>query len=168
MTCSDSLMELRHIQFELENRRDRPRHMRHFVDQYYCYKKGYVTKTGSPNWDMIFFNENEFLSADARVLFNSEVKVTAELKKQVRKEHVIPLNIIIRELVKNYENGKKSVEDIASIIDELLIFATITKAEDSKLRENNLNASMPEGYYNPGDPLYMDRFARYKVANIIE
>lgn len=160
----DSLVELKHIQLELSH--NRTRNMRHFVDQYYCYKHGYVTRTGSPKWDLIFFNENEFMSTEARAILGSSTKITNALKDQVVKEHVVPLNIIIKELVKRFNNGMTSLDEIASCIDKHLIFATISKEEDKRLREHKLQSKMPEGYYLSQHPLFNNKFARYEVAGI--
>ena len=43
-------IELQHIQLELHN--NRSQHLRHFIDQYYCYKNGYVSKNGKAKWEI--------------------------------------------------------------------------------------------------------------------
>jgi len=47
MNSKNAEVELKHIQIELEN--DRTQHMRHFVDQYYCYKNNFVNSNGKAN-----------------------------------------------------------------------------------------------------------------------
>jgi hypothetical protein len=146
-------IELKHIQIELIN--NRARHMRHFIDQYFCYKNGYVTRTGRAKWADIFWNERVSVMARKETL-----------KKNVVKEHVIPLHCITQELVAQFQSNVMSLEEIAHFLDEKIIFATITKQEDKRLRDAKLNSSMPEGYKQQGHPLYQDSFARYKVAGI--
>jgi len=146
-------IELQHIQLELIN--NRARHMRHFIDQYFCYKNGYVTRTGSPKWADIFWNEH------VSVLGRKET-----LRKNVVKEHVIPLDCITRELTDQFQKNEMSLEEIAAFLDEKVTFATITKEEDKRLRDAKLNKKMPNGYKQNGHPLYGDPFARYKTVGI--
>lgn len=48
-------VELKHIQLELEN--NRTNHFRSFIDQYFCFKNGYVRKSGTADWEGIVWNE---------------------------------------------------------------------------------------------------------------
>lgn len=142
-------IELKHIQIELENKRYQ--HMRHFIDQYFCYKHGYVKKTGRANWEGMVWNETVSLKA----------KLEKYDRKKVVKEHVIPLKRIIQELTILAESKVASLNNIAKCLDKLIVFATITKEEDKLLRDNKLNSKMPEGYDLKGDPLYKNPYARY-------
>lgn len=47
-------VELRHIKLELTS--GRQQHMRHFIDQYYCYRLGgdYVRSSGTAHWERIW------------------------------------------------------------------------------------------------------------------
>ncbi len=146
-------LELKHIQIELEN--NRYQHLRHFVDQYFCYKNGYVKKTGTANWEGIVWNENVSLNAKSE-----------NNRKKVVKEHVIPLKRITQELEKLVESKKTKLEEIAECLDRLVVFATITKDEDKRLREAKLHSKMPSAYDQVGHELYKDPFARYKVVGI--
>ena len=146
-------IELKHIQIELIN--FRYQHLRHFVDQYFCYKHGYVKKTGTADWEGIVWNET--VSLEAKLENN---------RKNVVKEHVIPLKRITQELVQLAESNITSLKDIAECLDKLVVFATITKEEDKRLRDQKLNSKMPAGYDLEGDPLYKDPYARYKVTGI--
>ncbi len=146
-------IELRHIQLELEN--NRSQHLRHFVDQYFCYKNDYVKRTGAANWEAIVWNETVSIKA----------KNTTN-RKEVVKEHVIPLKRITQELEKLSELNNTSLEAIARCLDELTIFATITKDEDKSLREEKLNSKMPPEYDEEGHELFHDPYARYKKVGI--
>ena len=144
-------IELKHIQLELQN--NRSQHFRQFVDQYYCYSKGYVNKNGGAKWDLIFWKE--WVSNDAQKLTD---------KKLIVKEHVVPLKIITEKLK---ELGSDcSILEIKNVIDKYLHFATITKIEDAKLRTSGFNHKMPDEFYDSDSVLYEDTFARYKKVGI--
>lgn len=119
-------------------------------------KNGYVKRTGSANWEGIVWNE--IVSIEAQKKYPD--------RKSVTKEHVVHLKCIRTELVKNTVNGMISIGKISEIIDELMIFATITHEEDAILRKHKLTSSMPSGYGQISDTLYRGPFARYRVAGI--
>ena len=153
MNSKNAEVELKHIQIELEN--DRTQHMRHFVDQYYCYKNNFVNSNGKANWE--------------KLMWKGLVSVNAQKetdRKLVVKEHVVPLKVIVSKLKELADNNQTSLEKIANCIDKYLIFATITKSEDDLLRKAKLNSKMPVGFYEKGHELFEDKFVRYKVANI--
>lgn len=153
---NNTLIELKHIQLELSH--SRTQHMRHFIDQYFCYSRGYISRTGRANWGAIFFKENVSLKA-------LKVKETSDdPKKEVTKEHVVPLIYIVEKL--NELGPEASLQSIKEILDTYIIFATITKEEDKALRDAKLNSTMPEEFYVPEDPLSNDLFARYKKVGI--
>ena len=55
-------IELKHIELELKNNRDQ--HLRHFMDQYYCYRHGYVRgKNNRADWEAIVWNDKVSLAA---------------------------------------------------------------------------------------------------------
>jgi hypothetical protein len=144
-------LELLHIQLELHN--NRTQHLRHFIDQYFCYQYGYVTNSGKSNWNLIFWRE--WVSVNANNLTN---------KTHVIKEHIVPLKFITNQL-KNLKQDC-TIAEIKTILDYYLHFATITKDEDTKLRKMGLNQKMPEDFFNAKSELFNDVFARYKKANI--
>lgn len=146
-------IELKHIQIELEN--GRFQHLRHFVDQYFCYKNGYVKKTGTADWEGIVWNET--VSVKAKKERN---------RKNVVKEHLIPLKRITEELKKLSKSGKISLKDIGQCLNDYVTFATITKEEDKLLRENKLHSKMPPEYDLIGHQYYKDPYARYKIIGI--
>lgn len=148
---TDAEIELKHVLLELHN--NRSQHLRHFIDQYYCYKKGYVNKNGKAKWDLIFWKE--FVSSEAEKLTN---------KRLVIKEHVIPLKVITEKLKELGSNC--SLEEVKNIIDKYLHFATISKKEDMILRESGLNHKMPDDFFDVNSELYQNVFARYIKAGI--
>jgi len=60
----NALVELKHIELELIN--GRHQHLRHFVDQYHCYKNNFVKRTGYADWEGVVWNG--FVSVEARQL----------------------------------------------------------------------------------------------------
>lgn len=153
MTQDNAQIELLHIQLELHHHRSQ--HMRHFIDQYFCYRHGLVTSSGKANWGKLFWYGHVSIQAAQETD-----------KTRVVKEHVVPLKVITQKLQQLSADKPLSLEEIAACIDENLIFATITKEEDKRLREAGLNSKMPEAYYQPGHILFNDKFARYKKVGI--
>ena len=152
---TDCMLELQHIKLELDN--ERSQHLRHFIDQYYCYKNGYLRSTGTPDWEQVVWGKNEAVSEGAAITKD---------RKAVVKEHVIPLKRIREELKKLAKAQKTELEDIRLCIDKHLLYATITKIEDQKLRDLKLTSKMPREFDDPNSDLYQDIFARYKKAGI--
>lgn len=148
----NEIIELKHIELEIKN--NRTNHFRHFVDQYFCYKNNYVTKSGKASWSKIPWNEYVSIDADK----------TRNKKLVVEKEHIVPLKFIESKLL---ELGKEaSIESIKELLDTYLNFATITKIEDQKLNERGLRSKMPNEFYDPKHELFGDLFARYKITGI--
>jgi hypothetical protein len=150
----NALIELKHIELELIN--GRHQHLRHFVDQYHCYKNNFVKRTGHANWEGVVWNG--FVSVEARQLGD---------RKKVVKEHVVPLRVVTQLLVELGKSSKLSCDAIAALLDKYVIFATISKREDELLRKNKLTSSMPKGYHEKGDPLYNNLLARYMAVGIL-
>ncbi|HEJ3144906.1 TPA: hypothetical protein ACG4N8_005638 [Pseudomonas aeruginosa] len=149
----NAMIELKHIELELQN--NRTHHFRHFIDQYYCYKHNHVNRSGKAHWESMVWKG--FVSAEASVTSN---------RKDVVKEHVIPLKVITKILVEHSKSSALDVYSIAKILDENLIFATISQREDKLLRDAKLTSKMPSGFWEPGHALYNDQFARYKEVGI--
>lgn len=145
-------IELNHIKLELERRNGRPQHLRHFIDCFFCYENGYVNKSGTADWNNLIWRE--YVSVHAAKLSD---------RKDVVKEHVVPIRLITKELV---DLKPATNTAIKATLNRLTIFATITKREDSVLRSLGLSSKMPVEYYQENHPLYNDPFARYKVAGI--
>ncbi len=146
-------IELRHIQLELEN--GRTQHFRSFIDQYYCYKNGYINRSGKAKWDSLFWKE----------IVSKEARKTKD-KKMVTKEHLIPLRVITEELKKIAKDKTISPAAIQKVLDKYILFATITRQEDKLLKNAKLNSKMPNEFYDKNSPLYDDPFARYKKVGI--
>ena len=143
-------IELKHIQLELQN--GRAQHLRHFVDQYFCYTHGYVSKNNKAAWGKIV--GKEYLSEDAKKIIQDK---NYDKSLIVQKEHIVPLNFISQKLQQIQEIN---LINIQQCLDEWLLFATITKEEDKRL--NIFKSEMPKEFFEPSSSLFQDKFARYK------
>jgi hypothetical protein len=148
----DEFIELKHIQLEIKN--NRGQHLRHFIDQYFCYKNNYVTKSGKASWGKITWKE--FVSFEANKI--------SDKKLVVEKEHIVPLIVIKEKLLELGRNA--TIAAIAGVLDKYLMFATITKKEDKLLNANGLKQKMPKEFNDPKSELYQDLFSRYKIIGI--
>jgi len=145
-------LELKHVQLELEHRRCQ--HMRHFIDQYYCYRKGFVKSSGVADWDA--------------PIWKGVVSVAARReegnRKLVVKEHAVPIKEITNLLL---QLNNPSLDDIAKVLKQFTILATITQPEDATLRRLKLTSRMPDGFQEQGHRYFQDVLARYKHAGIM-
>ena len=145
-------IELRHIQLEIKNQRGQ--HLRHFVDQWFCYKHGYVNSNGRAKWSNIRWKEYVSKDGDS----------TRDKDLTIEKEHIVPLKVITKKLL---ELGKDvTIKQIELLLEEWLMFSTITHVEDKILNSNGVREKMPDEFYDENHELYGDKFARYKVCGI--
>ena len=152
----NAMTELQIIQIELANGRDY--HMRHTIDQWFCYANDIVTKSGKASPEKL--EGTQWVSEGYRALPDDKKNSTHIVKK----EHVVPLSVIKGKLraLSGFNLGA-----IQECLEENLLFATITKEEDAMLKAIGCNDSMPAEYYDESHELYMDPWARYEKAGII-
>lgn len=149
----NACIEVQHIKLELIHRRSQ--HMRHFVDQYYCYRNGYINTRGRADWEGMLWIGH--VSREASALRE---------RGSVVKEHVVPLRVIVEKL-KQLEIQDSRIDDaIRAVLDRYVHFATISKSEDERLRNLQLGSKMPDGFTESGHEYHEDLFSRYKAANI--
>jgi hypothetical protein len=87
-------------------------------------------------------------------------------RKEVVKEHIVPLRVITKILLDRSKRRDFSLQAIADTLDEYVIFGTISKREDQLLREAKLTSKMPVGFWEAGHALFEDKFARYTAVGI--
>ena len=146
--------ELKHIQLELKN--NRTQHLRHFVDQYYCYKNGFVNSNGRAHWEAIVWNDR--VSVAARKLTD---------RKAVVKEHIVPLKVITNYLEELALSGIPTLDRIKKVLHTYTIFGTITKEEDARLNKAGLRFKMPDSFYDKNHEWHGDVLARYRTVGIV-
>ena len=128
-------IELEHIRLELIHRRKNNvnsiNHLRHFVDQWFCYKYGYITNGNRAAWGKIIFKE--YVSEGILKLLEKHTEedllnMKGKNRLIVEKEHIMPLNRITKKLLDLPIDP--SIEEIEIILTENVKYATITKEED--------------------------------------
>lgn len=143
------------VKLELDN--GRQQHLRHFIDQYYCYaaRGVFLTATGRAKWKKI--RDTAAYSRAASALRQDQASLV--------KEHVVPLNVIGEILTSRNQHAELSLAEIGRILRHLTHFAIITKAEDRRLREAGLASVMPTPPLS-SFPYFSDIYARYRIAEI--
>ncbi len=152
LSALQSEIEIQHILIELKN--SRTQHMRHFIDQYYCYQNGYITNNKA-DWKKIFWSK--YVSEGAQQLQTRD-------SSSVIKEHVVPLKIIVK-ILDRLPKDNLDPTQIKTILNRLVVFATITKQEDALLSKSGLKSKMPfkdESF----ESVSSDLFARYNHVGI--
>ena len=156
-------VELEHIKTELVYRRHNISHLRHFVDQWFCYKHGHITKGNNAAWGKIIFTE--YVSEGVIKLLEKYSKkellnMKGKSKLIVEKEHIIPLHRISKKLLEL--PTIPSIEEIEAVLEENVKYATITKEEDKLL----IKQDMPSEYFDSNHELFNDSLSRYKRVGI--
>jgi hypothetical protein len=160
-------IELEHIRLELLHRRKENvkviNHLRHFVDQWFCFKNGYITKGNKAAWGKIIFKEyvsEGVLKLLEKYTEDDLLRMKGKNRLIVDKEHIIPLNLVAKKLLELPTNP--SIAEIETILKENVKYATITKDEDKLLSKQD----MPTEYFDSVHKLYNDCFARYKKIGV--
>jgi hypothetical protein len=114
------------------------------------------------NWTEINgkYEGNEYWSIEAFKNFAGNTKNRAYALVH---EHVVPKNVIVKKIMKLYENGTFEENNIRDILDKYLIAAVITKDEDKNLGKKQ-RADMPPEFDNEGE-LKDNPWSRYLVHN---
>jgi len=146
-------IELEHIQIELKHKRGS--HIRHFIDQDFCFKYGYVTKNWNPRWEDL-----------VRKGAVSEKALNSKNRKEIVKEHLVPLKYIKQVLLALPDKKISSLSLLEKELKKIVKFGTIHKSENKKLNKMGLRSKMPEEYFNRKHELHNDLYARYKIAEI--
>lgn len=120
-----------------------------FLFNYYCFREGYLSKQGKPDW------ETARLSA-AKADGCTSIK-HAEL------EPIVPLTVIIGELKRYERDGELNRQSARRVLDSLLDFTVITKQQKQTLRQLGLADSMPKEWYTSAT---RDPYARFAIAGI--
>jgi len=144
---NDIDIEFEHLILEISNQRWVM--VERFLLSYFCFREGYVSKTGKPDWQI----------ARERCPRSSSV-ITI---KQTELEPLVPLPSIIGELKRYQRDGELSRQSAQRIINSLLHFAVITKAEKQRLHSLGLAESMPSDWYPSMDKQPNARFIAAKI-----
>ena len=146
-------LELQHIYLEVYA--ERYSHLRTFLESYYCYQHGLVTKQGKPDWIQIF-------NVGKRTIAAHKIQ---ERKLLVR-EMMLPLSVIMGHFKTLVRDDEATIENIKMIIDEHLEYVIMTREEYNALVKAGLKETMPIGYYQATDAHYCCISARFDVVGI--
>ncbi|MFV5454144.1 hypothetical protein [Acinetobacter towneri] len=171
----NSEIELKHILLELNH--GRVKHMRHFIDSYYCYANNSISKNGNAKWSKLLWNTKTSEKAKKiYVDFESKISLTTNSKdrndlikrrdKLVTRDHSIPLKVISKILLEEHLKKPLTLESLREVLDKQIFHTTITKDEDALLRINKLNDCMPASFYEDNHSLYGKWYARYVETGI--
>lgn len=146
-------IELQHIYLEVYS--ERYCHLRTFLEAYYCYKHGLVTKQGKPDWIQIFNVGQRTVAAD-------HIKERKLLVRDMR----VPLSVIIGYLKTLVRDDEATIETIKTVVDDHLEYIIMTRAEYSALVKVGLKEVMPASYYQPQHKDHRCMNARFDAAGI--
>jgi hypothetical protein len=77
-------------------------------------------------------------------------------------DHVVPVKVLMAHLMGCAKQGRITVEQVMSFLDENSLTCRITAGEDKKLRDARLWNAMPDGSVCLQTGLILDRWARYE------
>lgn len=144
---TDLELEFEHIYLEV--RGQRWQHIERFLLSYFCYREGFVSSKGKPDWEL----------ARASCPRSSNVHSL----KHSTLEPVVPLDVVIGEIKRYWRDGELTPSSLRRILDSLLRFITIDKQEKSALKNAGLEKAMPACWYQSEQ---RDPMARFTHVNI--
>ncbi|MEC6823694.1 hypothetical protein VXS02_09655 [Photobacterium piscicola] len=146
-------LELQHIYLEVYS--ERYSHLRTFLESYYCYQHGLVTKQGKPDWIQIFNIGKRTVAAHH-----------IQERKLLVREMIMPLSVLTGYLKTLVRDDEATIDNIKTIIDEHLEYVIMTREEYNTLVDAGLKESMPAGYYQASEASYRCINARFDVVGI--
>ncbi|UUM29569.1 hypothetical protein [Vibrio japonicus] len=132
---TDLELEFEHIYLEV--RAERWQQIDRFLFSYFCFREGYVTKNGKPDWELARENAPRSYKVDS--LKNAEL------------EPIVPLEVVIGEIKRYFRDGELTPSVLRRILDSLLTYTVITRQEKALLRNAALQNAMPISWYKNGD-----------------
>jgi len=145
---TDLDIEFEHLWLELSAQRWAM--VERFLFNYYCFREGYLSKQGKPDW------ETARLSAPKADGCTSI--------KHTQLEPIVPLTVIVGELKRYERDGELNRQSARRILDSLLHFVVITKQQKQALRQLGLADSMPKEWYASTT---REPYLRFSLAGII-
>lgn len=145
---NDTDIEFEHLMIEITAQRWTM--VERFLLSYFCFREGYASKLGKPDWQMA----REHCPRSGSVITTKH----AEL------EPLVPLASIIGELKRYQRDGELSRQSARRIIHCLLQFAVISKTEKQRLKTMGLSDAMPADWYHSIDK---NPSARFLAARIV-
>lgn len=144
---TDVDIELEHMLLEIKI--GRWPQLERFLFSYFCYREGFVTHKGKPDWE----------AARSRVPHSLDVTSAGGGVL----EPVVPLQVVIGEIKRYWRDGQLTPSSLRRILDGLLHYANITKHELTALKQAGLANAMPAGWYQSQNKLPLTRFQQLNI-----
>ncbi|RTZ15545.1 hypothetical protein EJ063_10695 [Vibrio aquaticus] len=138
---TDLELEFEHIYLEVKAQRWHQ--IERFLYSYYCYKHDYVSKQGKPDWELA-------RQSVARSTLCTVIKESAL-------EPVVPLSVVIGEIKRYWRDGELTPSNLRRLLDTLLDYVLISKAELEALKKAGLQNAMPACWYQSQARIPTDR-----------
>ncbi|MGF1756240.1 hypothetical protein L4C33_21955 [Vibrio makurazakiensis] len=137
----DLYIELEHI--FLEAKFERWKHIERFLFPYFCYRTGYVTKQGKPDWEFARQSVPKSTSTND--------------PKELVMIPLVPESSVIGEIKCIVRDDELSKEALSDVLDKLLTYCLITKTELAKMKKLGVEKSMPAAWYQLAAKEPLDR-----------
>ncbi|NAX20476.1 hypothetical protein CAG65_04585 [Vibrio sp. V39_P1S14PM300] len=144
---TDLDIELEHILLEI--RAERWNQLDRFLFPYFCFREGYLTKQGKPDWE----------AARAQSPRSSKIMQV----KHACLEPLLPNEALIGELKRHTRDGNLTLASLKRILATALQYAVISKEEKQALSSLGLADAMPPEWYRSAERTI---HARFDAANI--
>tara|TARA_Y100001956_G_scaffold82829_2_gene105991 strand:+ start:5964 stop:6422 length:459 start_codon:yes stop_codon:yes gene_type:complete len=132
---TDLELEFEHIYLEVKA--ERWHQIERFLFSYYCFKHGYITKQGKPDWE--YARQSAPRSAQCENVKDSTL------------EPIVPLNVIVGEIKRYWRDGELTPSTMSRLLDCLLGYMVISKAELQAVKKAGLQNAMPASWYQSED-----------------
>lgn len=120
-----------------------------FLFSYFCFREGYVTTHGKPDWE--------------KARASCRRSIDASTSKQVELMPLIPLDTLVGEIKCLERDDALDRDSLHQCLDGLLDYVVISKQEWKELKKLGLEERMPVSWYQSESK---DRNARLKAIGI--
>lgn len=138
---TDLELEFEHIYLEVKAQRWHQ--VERFLFNYYCYKHDYLSKQGKPDWELA-------RQSVARSNLCKNLKESAL-------EPVVPLSVVVGEIKRYWRDGELTPSNLRRLLDTLLDYVLISKAELQALKKAGLQNAMPACWYQTQERIPSER-----------
>lgn len=145
---TDLDLEFEHIY--LEAKAERWHQIERFLFSYFCYREGYLSSKGNPDWE--------------KARASSPRSLQVESLSQSDLEPVVPLEVVVGEIKRYVRDGELTPTTLKRVLDCLLHYKTISKAQKQALKKAGLQSAMPASWYQSEEK---DPYLRFKLQGII-
>lgn len=149
----DADLELQHIYIEVHA--ERYHHLKAFIEAYYCFTNGAVTKQDKPDWQAIF---------DVGIRTANAAKIMD--RKLLIRDMLVPLSVLIGYMKAMVRDDVLTIEGLRNLLNEQLKYVVMTREEYAYLSKQGLRDAMPISFYQREHKHYKQVSARYDVAGI--